>query len=242
MTLPTARLSRTLTALCTAGAVLASQAATVRYYDAQHVPSPQAVAAILAPAPAKRLKLRGGQPLDEPAAQVPVDGGRDLQPGTSSDEQVLSASAQAAVQQWNQRFAPGVAGPASGPAAPSRPRPVATPPAERPTALAVAVTFANDSATLQPEAAASLDAIAEGMRLAGFNGVYVIEGHTSRTGSWAHNMKLSAERAQSVKHYLVKQRGIPASALRTVGLGPRHLLNARNPASAENRRVQFRAA
>jgi OOP family OmpA-OmpF porin len=106
----------------------------------------------------------------------------------------------------------------------------------------VAVTFANDSASLQPEAAASLDAIAEGMRLAGFDAVYVIEGHTSRTGSWAHNMKLSAERAQSVKRYLVQQRGIPAAALRTVGLGPRHLLNARHPASAENRRVQFRAA
>lgn len=238
MTLPTRRLSRTLTALCTAGAVLASQAATVRYYDAQHVPSPQAVAAILAPAPAKRLKLRGGQPFDEPAAQMPLDGGRDLNPGAAADEQALSAAAQAAVQQWNQRFAPTAVAAAAQP----RPAPAATPRAERPTALAVAVTFANDSAALQPEAAASLDAIAEGMRLAGFDGVYVIEGHTSRTGSWAHNMKLSAERARSVKHYLVKQRGIPAEVLRTVGLGPRHLLNARNPASAENRRVQFRAA
>lgn len=240
MTLPTRRLSRTLTALCTAGAVLASQAATVRYYDAQHVPSPQAVAAILAPAPAKRLKLRGGRPFDEPAAQMPIDGGRDLNPDAAVDEQTLSASAQAAVQQWNQRFAP-TAAPTAATAQP-RPRPAATPRAERPTALAVAVSFANDSATLQPEAAASLDAIAEGMRLAGFGSVYVIEGHTSRTGSWSHNMKLSAERAQSVKRYLVKQRGIPAAALRTVGLGPRHLLNARNPASAENRRVQFRAA
>lgn len=242
MTPPTRRLSRTLTALCTAGAMLASQAATVRYYDAQHVPSPQAVAAILAPAPAKRLKLRGGQPFDEPAAQVPMDGGRDLHAGTATDEQALSASAQAAVQQWNQRFAPGATTASASTASPPRPEPANTPRSERPTALAVAVTFANDSATLQPEATASLDAIAEGMRLAGFSGVYVIEGHTSRTGSWAHNMKLSAERAQSVKHYLVKQRGIPASALRTVGLGPRHLLNARNPASAENRRVQFRAA
>lgn len=232
MTLPAPQ--STLALLLIAGQVFAVHASTVRYYDAQHVPSPQAVAAILSqPAAGKRMKMRGGRPLDEPAAQVPVDGGRDLNPDAAASEQALSASAQAAVQQWNQRFAS-----ASVPAAqaPQAAR------AEPPTALAVAVTFANDSAALMPEAAASLDAIADGMRLAGYDRVYVIEGHTSRPGSWAHNMKLSAERAQSVKRYLVQRRGIPAAALRTVGLGPRALLNTRDPAAAENRRVQFRAA
>jgi len=220
-----------LAVLLVASQVLVAHASTVRYYDAQHVPSPQAVAAILSqPTAGKRMKMRGGRPLDEPAAQVPVDGGRDLNPDAAAGEQALSASAQAAVQQWNQRFAPA-----------SVPTPQAAR-AEPPTSLAVAVTFANDSAALMPEAAASLDAIADGMRLAGYDRVYVIEGHTSRPGSWAHNMKLSAERAQSVKRYLVQRRGIPAAALRTVGLGPRALLNPRDPAAAENRRVQFRAA
>ena len=220
-----------LAVLLIASQVFAVHASTVRYYDAQHVPSPQAVAAILSqPTAGQRMKMRGGRPLDEPAAQVPVDGGRDLNPDAAASEQALSASAQAAVQQWNQRFAP-----ASVPAALAKQ-------AEPPTSLAVAVTFANDSAALMPEAAASLDAIADGMRLAGYDRVYVIEGHTSRPGSWAHNMKLSAERAQSVKRYLVQRRGIPAAALRTVGLGPRALLNPRDPAAAENRRVQFRAA
>jgi outer membrane protein OmpA-like peptidoglycan-associated protein len=220
-----------LAVLLIASQVLVVHASTVRYYDAQHVPSPQAVAAILSPPTAgQRMKMRGGRPLDEPAAQVPVDGGRDLNPDAAAGEQALSASAQAAVQQWNQRFASA-----------SVPTPRAAR-AEPPTALAVAVTFANDSAALMPEAAASLDAIADGMRLAGYDRVYVIEGHTSRPGSWAHNMKLSAERAQSVKRYLVQRRGIPAAALRAVGLGPRALLNTRDPAAAENRRVQFRAA
>ena len=217
-----------LAVLLVASQVLVAHASAVRYYDAQHVPSPQAVAAILSqPTAGQRMKMRGGRPLDEPAAQVPMDGGRDLNPDAAAGEQALSASAQAAVQQWNQRFAPAR---------------VPITQAEPPTSLAVAVTFANDSAALMPEAAASLDAVADGMRLAGYDRVYVIEGHTSRPGSWAHNMKLSAERAQSVKRYLVQRRGIPAAALRTVGLGPRALLNTRDPAAAENRRVQFRAA
>ncbi|MEO8151647.1 MAG: OmpA family protein [Rhizobacter sp.] len=229
MNLPPRRsaLAPLLVSLLTASHLLAAQAATVRYYDAQHVPDPQAVAAILGAPPAgKRLKMRGGARLDEPAAQIPIDGGQDLSTDGAANEQALSASAQAAVQQWNQRFVPE--------AAPRR--------HETPTALAVAVTFANDSAALQPEAAASLDAIADGIRLAGFQNVYVIEGHTSRTGPLPHNMRLSAERAKSVKRYLVQQRGIPAEALRTVGVGPRALLNPRDPAAAENRRVQFRAA
>ena len=46
-----------------------------------------------------------------------------------------------------------------------------------------------------------------------------IEGHTSNMGDFNANMKLSNERAQEVKNYLVS-KGIDASRLNAVGYGP----------------------
>lgn len=227
-----------LTALLAAALICATplpgaHAATVRYYDAASVPNPDVVASILGGSqPGQRMKMRGGPHIDEPAAQAPLaaDGGRDLNDAPALNEQALSIAAHAAVLGFNARYAAAAPSPRAHAAA-----------AERPSALAVAVNFDNDSARIQASAAPTLDAVAEGLRRAGFARPVVIEGHTSATGAIAHNLRLSLARARSVKRYLV-QHGIPAAALRTVGMGPRVPLNTADPAAPENRRVQFRSA
>jgi outer membrane protein OmpA-like peptidoglycan-associated protein len=116
-------------------------------------------------------------------------------------------------------------------------------PAQRdqlPTALALPVRFAFDSAQVLPESLPALEAVASGIKLAGPATKVLIEGHTDAVGSDAYNLTLSEKRALTVKTYLV-QHGIPAENLRTVGLGESTLINPGKPLAAENRRVQFRA-
>ena len=209
-----------------------SQAGVVRYYADGQMPDPAVVANILGKGkPVHRMKMRGGSAYDEPAAAA-TDGGIAYRDDVLAREQQLSVSAQSAVQSWQARLAG-----AAADAAPAAPAPSSM----KATALAVAVNFENDSARLPPTALPMLDAIAQGMRQAGFARPFVIEGHTSATGSAAHNLLLSRQRAQSVKRYLVQRQQLPATALRTVGLGPRVPLDPTNPSAAANRRVQFRA-
>jgi outer membrane protein OmpA-like peptidoglycan-associated protein len=47
----------------------------------------------------------------------------------------------------------------------------------------------------------------------------VIKGHTDSIGKRAYNMRLSKERANSLKQYLVKRFGIKASRITTIGYG-----------------------
>ena len=110
-----------------------------------------------------------------------------------------------------------------------------------PSALALPVRFAFDSAQVLPESMGALEAVAVGIKLTGPNARVVIEGHTDAIGSDAYNLALSQKRALAVKTYLVVQHGIPAENLRTVGLGESALINPEKPLAPENRRVQFRA-
>lgn len=66
----------------------------------------------------------------------------------------------------------------------------------------------------------------------------LIEGHTSADGSFASNMKLSNDRAESVQRYLIS-KGIDKSRLTTKGFGPTQPLNEGKTEAerAENRRV-----
>ena len=114
-------------------------------------------------------------------------------------------------------------------------------PAEVPTALALPIRFAFDSAQVLPESMPALEAVASGIKLAGPKARILIEGHTDAVGSDAYNLTLSEKRALAVKTYLVLQQGIPAGNLRTVGLGKSELITPEKPLAPENRRVQFRA-
>ena len=101
------------------------------------------------------------------------------------------------------------------------------------------VTFAFDSAALNPQFNSVLDKVAQ--TLTEFDQTVIqIAGHTDSTGTHAYNMKLSEQRASSVKSYLAG-RGVPAKRMQTVGAGPDHPIadNSTEAGRAENRRVEI---
>jgi len=101
------------------------------------------------------------------------------------------------------------------------------------------VTFAFDSAKLNPQFDPVLDKLAQ--TLVEYNKTVIqVAGHTDSTGSHDYNMRLSQQRADSVKAYLTGQ-GVPANRLVTVGAGPDHPIasNATEEGRAENRRVEI---
>lgn len=65
---------------------------------------------------------------------------------------------------------------------------------------------------------AQLAQLAESLRDLPEGAAFLIEGHTCSLGSNEVNDKLSAERADSVRDYLIKS-GVPASALQAIGCG-----------------------
>jgi outer membrane protein OmpA-like peptidoglycan-associated protein len=79
------------------------------------------------------------------------------------------------------------------------------------------VTFDFDKATIQPDARPTLDRLAN-LIDAGGSGAITIEGHTDSKGNDAYNRRLSLDRAEAVKAYLV-EKGVAADRLRTLGLG-----------------------
>jgi outer membrane protein OmpA-like peptidoglycan-associated protein len=101
------------------------------------------------------------------------------------------------------------------------------------------VTFAFDSAALNPQFNSVLDKVAQ--TLTEYDQTVIqIAGHTDSTGTHAYNMKLSEQRANSVKSYLVG-RGVPAQRMQTIGAGPDHPIadNSTEAGRAENRRVEI---
>ncbi len=67
-----------------------------------------------------------------------------------------------------------------------------------------------------------------------------VEGHTDDTGPHDLNMRLSQERAESVRHYLV-HKGVAPQRVRAVGYGPDKPLvkGTTEEARSKNRRVEF---
>jgi len=102
------------------------------------------------------------------------------------------------------------------------------------------VTFAYDSATVQPQFQATLDQVAQ--VLSQYNETYIdVYGHTDSTGSEAYNQDLSERRAQSVANYL-ESRGVQAARIGTRGFGETQPIapNDTEEGRAANRRVEIR--
>ena len=102
------------------------------------------------------------------------------------------------------------------------------------------VTFRVNRAVLLRAAMADLDKIATAIR-ATPNSRWEIGGFTSSLGRPASNLRLSQQRADAVKTYLIS-RGVPASSLAAVGYGAQHPIASNRTARGRrlNMRVQIK--
>jgi len=102
------------------------------------------------------------------------------------------------------------------------------------------VNFDFNKATLRSEAYPILDNAAEILLTHPDVSVDIV-GHTDQVGSDKNNDKLSLQRAESVKKYLIA-KGVDSSRLNTVGKGKRELLFKDNDPTSRlyNRRIEFR--
>jgi outer membrane protein OmpA-like peptidoglycan-associated protein len=101
------------------------------------------------------------------------------------------------------------------------------------------VNFNFGSAKLRPQAYPKLDQAAADLKDANYPNVQ-IDGYTDSIGKASYNLKLSKQRAESVKKYLVK-KGVPANTLTTKGLGETNFVatNKTKAGRLENRRVEL---
>lgn len=104
------------------------------------------------------------------------------------------------------------------------------------------VKFRFNSLELDPVSFPTLDKIAEVLKAKPAMKI-VIGGHTDNIGSVDVNNKLSLQRANAVKSYLVS-KGAPAASITTVGYGPSKPIvsNDTPEGRAKNRRVEFEVA
>lgn len=104
--------------------------------------------------------------------------------------------------------------------------------------LSLALAFASNSAELRPENGRVLGQLVAAILSPELRGQrFAIEGHTDGRGQAAANQRLSLERAEEVRQYLVAL-GVPAGRLRAVGRGAQDLANPADPSAPENRRVR----
>ena len=122
--------------------------------------------------------------------------------------------------------------------------PKAPPPQVRVTRRAIRITdkiyFDTNAATIMQTSHRLLSAVAETLKAHPEVKVVRVEGHTDSRSSDAYNMKLSQNRADAVRSYLMNQ-GVAGERLVAVGLGEREPLDARETPDAWdlNRRVEF---
>lgn len=100
--------------------------------------------------------------------------------------------------------------------------------------------FDHDKATLTPESAPALQEIAALLKNLADKSFYVV-GHTDSTGTFAYNMKLSADRAEAVRSALVTDYGIASERLQAAGVGPLSPVfsNSSDGGREKNRRVEL---
>ena len=130
--------------------------------------------------------------------------------------------------------APGAASPAAAAPASSPPRP---PDISAPS-LALSIQFEPNSSRVRAESGSLLGSLVAALQSPELKASrFIIEGHADARGAAQRNLRLSQERAEEVRLYLVAL-GVHPSRLRAVGRGNSQPVNGSDPAAPENRRVR----
>ena len=135
---------------------------------------------------------------------------------------------------------PAAAGPATTPTAiPAAPSPTqGAAPGPAPS-LSLAIQFDLNSARVRPESGPVLGNLVAALLSSDLKASrFVIEGHTDARGVPAANLRLSQQRAEEVRLYLVAL-GVHPARLKAVGKGSSEPANPLDPMSADNRRVRL---
>lgn len=104
--------------------------------------------------------------------------------------------------------------------------------------LSLAIQFDLNSARVRPESGAVLGNLVAALLSPDLKANrFVIEGHTDGRGVAAANLRLSQQRADEVRLYLVAL-GVHPARLKAVGKGSSEPANPKDPMSADNRRVR----
>lgn len=98
------------------------------------------------------------------------------------------------------------------------PPPVAVVPERRRVSFSAESLYSFDQAALRPEGKTALDGFAKELAGTRFDMINV-EGHTDRLGTPAYNQRLSLQRADAVKSYLVSNGQVDAAKITAVGKG-----------------------
>jgi outer membrane protein OmpA-like peptidoglycan-associated protein len=102
------------------------------------------------------------------------------------------------------------------------------------------IPFALNSAQIEPSAALQLEQIGHAMESEALKSVsFVIAGHTDRRGDRDYNIRLSQQRADAVRSYLLENFAVGGRRLRAVGFGYELPKIPENPYADINRRVEL---
>lgn len=149
-----------------------------------------------------------------------------------------AAAAAAAASAASSASAVAAVSAAASAAAPVAAAPPAAAPAGPPPSLALAIQFEPNSSRVRPESGPLLGSLVAALLSPELKGSrFIIEGHADARGAAERNQRLSQERADEVRLYLVAL-GVHPARLRAVGRGTSQPVNPGDPAAAENRRVR----
>ena len=109
---------------------------------------------------------------------------------------------------------------------------------ERPPNISLLILFDFDSSKISKQSESVLRNLAAALVSPQLNGSkFLIEGHTDAKGGAAYNLKLSEQRAESVRRWL-SSHGVNVKSLSVAGRGSQEPANPDNPLAPENRRVK----
>ncbi len=153
-------------------------------------------------------------------------------PSVDSIINSLKTDAPAVEQGQTRALRPGAASMSTAPA----PAPVA-----KAASINMQINFEYNSAAISGSSERTMATLAKALASPQLEGrKFTVIGHTDAKGSDSYNKSLSDRRAAAVRSYLMNN-GVAASRLKAMGKGESQLLNADEPAAAENRRVEIQA-